>query len=346
MGDGTAQDLPPSRAVILDGIWLPGRLTRCVSCATDPVRNDVAHRASQSQPFVRTVLEQSPANIHVRHVDALCAILTVTRRVQSCRMVVHKRRLATLVETNMERSEATKEGVPRRGRLLRSLDIAATVLSLVGGVAVIVLAAAMYERQRPTPPVDKVPTEPVSIASAAFQGSPTAPFVLVVFSDFQCPYCRDFTHDVLPQVVEKFVRPGTLRLAYIEFPLMGIHPLAKKAALQAVCAGKQDRYWQMHEQLFQPPELDERAMDRFPAAIGLDTNAFKECMNDPATATKVAQDHALSRSLSIPGTPTFYVGVPVGPESVRVLRRFAQARTFDQVAAQLESAMETDVNAR
>jgi protein-disulfide isomerase len=243
----------------------------------------------------------------------------------------------------MERSENDGHVMPRRARLLKALDLAATVLSLVGGVAVIFLSVAMYRRQYPESPAEKIPSEPVSIASATLRGSQAAPLVLVVFSDFQCPFCRDFTHDVLPQVVEKFVTTGKVRLAFIEFPLMSIHPLAKKAALQAVCAGKQGRYWQMHEQLFQPPQLTERDMERFPAAIGLDTNAYQQCMNDPATTAKVAQDHALSRSLSIPGTPTFYVGRPVAPDSVRVLRRFAQAKTFDQIAAQLEAGMEANV---
>jgi len=247
-----------------------------------------------------------------------------------------------------QRSEATKgtPAVSRRGRLLRTLDIAATILSLVGGVAVVVLAAAMYDRQRPMPPMENIPKNPVSLESAALQGNPAAPCVLIVFSDFQCPYCRDFAQDVLPQIIDKFVTPGKVRLAYIEFPLARLHPLAKKAAQEAVCAGKQGRYWQMHEQLFQRPNLTDHDLDSFPAALGLDSDGFQECMTDPATAAKISQDVALSRSLSIPGTPTFYVGLPVAPNSVRVLRRFTLARSFEQVAAQLESPANAGGNSR
>src|SRR5262245_61203653 len=110
----------------------------------------------------------------------------------------------------MDQPQLAGGGMSKRGRLHAVLDIAATVMSLVGGVAVVLLAATIYARQRPQPRVDRTPEDPVSIESAALQGSPAAPFVLVVFSDFQCPYCRDFANGVLPQVVEKLVRPGEL----------------------------------------------------------------------------------------------------------------------------------------
>jgi protein-disulfide isomerase len=239
------------------------------------------------------------------------------------------------------RAETTKADLvtSRRGRLHKTLDIAGTVVSLAGGVAVVGVAAAMYAHQRPRPPVQQIPKEPVSIEAAALQGSSTAPAVLVVFSDFQCPFCRAFAQNVLPQVIDKFVTPGKFQLAYMQFPLVHIHPLAMKAAQEAVCAGAQGRYWEMHEQLFQGPDLTDYDLNGFASAIGLDGNQFQRCMSEPATAATLERDIALSKALAIAGTPTFFVGLRAGPHSVQVVRRFSAARTFQQVAAQLDGTV-------
>jgi protein-disulfide isomerase len=243
------------------------------------------------------------------------------------------------------RTETTKADLltSRRGRLLKALDIAATVVSLMGGIAVVGAATALYERHRPSTPPPAIPKEPVSIEEAALQGSSTAPAVLVVFSDFQCPFCRAFAQDVLPQVIDKFVTPGKVQLAYMPFPLVHIHPLAMKAAREAACAEAQGRYWQMHEQLFQAPDLTDQDLNRFSSAIGLDGNQFQRCMSDPATSATLERNIAASESLAISGTPTFFVGLRAGPHSVQVVRRFSAARTFQQVASQLDDTVKDGV---
>lgn len=244
------------------------------------------------------------------------------------------------------RTETTKANLvtSRQGRLHQALDIAATSVSLVGGAAVLGAAIAMYVHQRPTPPPPQlIPKELVSIEAAALQGSASAPGVLMVFSDYQCPFCRGFAQDVLPQVIDKFVTPGKFQLAYMQFPLVGIHPLAMKAAQEAVCAEAQGRYWQMHEQLFQAPDLTDRDLNRFPSAIGLNGNQFQRCMNDPATSAKLEQDIAVTKSLAISATPTFFVGLRAGTHSVHVVRRFSAARTFQQVASQLHDIVKDGV---
>jgi protein-disulfide isomerase len=234
----------------------------------------------------------------------------------------------------------TDGGVARStsGRLLRTLDVAASVASLAGGLAVLGVAAAMYVHQRPSSPTQVIPKEPVSLESAALQGSTAAPAVLVVFSDFECPFCRAFARNVLPRVIDTFVTPGKFELAYFQLPLAQIHPLAVKAAREALCAQAQGHYWQMHQELFEAPNLSDSDLNGAASAVGLDVNEFQLCMREPTSAMLESQI-ALSRSLDVDATPTFFVGVRAGAQSVRVVRRFNRSRTFEQVAAQLDGTV-------
>ena len=69
------------------------------------------------------------------------------------------------------------------------------------------------------------------------------------FTDYQCPYCQRFFRGTYPQLEAKYIDTGNLRLVVKDFPL-SIHGHARKAAQAAHCAGEQDRFWEMHDLLF------------------------------------------------------------------------------------------------
>jgi protein-disulfide isomerase len=215
------------------------------------------------------------------------------------------------------------------------LDRIASIVSLIAAIAVLGVAFTLY-RQRPTPPAPKpLPKVPVSLEHAALQGSDAAPVILIDFSDFQCPFCRDFAQQVLPQVIRSYVTPGKVQLAFMPFPLTRIHPFAFRAAEEALCAAAQGRFWEMHDQLFQAPELTERALAESPAAIGLRKDAFDSCIASASTERLLKAAMERAESLGVSGTPTFFLGVRSGVGAVRVVGRIARARSFDEVASEL-----------
>ena len=85
------------------------------------------------------------------------------------------------------------------------------------------------------PTVGPLPKAPVMLTGTPLEGSLDAPIALVVFSDFECPFCRSFAQSTLPRFREEFVSKGRVLVSFRHLPLK-IHKLAKPAAQATVCA--------------------------------------------------------------------------------------------------------------
>jgi len=83
-------------------------------------------------------------------------------------------------------------------------------------------------------------------------GSASAPVVMEVYADFQCPACKLFVTDQLPTLLNDFVRPGTLRIEARDIDILGTGSPneSQELAVGAACAAEQDRYWQFHDLVF------------------------------------------------------------------------------------------------
>ena len=88
----------------------------------------------------------------------------------------------------------------------------------------------------------------MSAAGRPSRGPASAPVLLVLFSDFECPYCRGMS-DTLNEVAENYGKK--VRLVFRQMPLPGIHPFAQKAAEASLCAATQGHFWEMHDLMFQ-----------------------------------------------------------------------------------------------
>ncbi len=148
---------------------------------------------------------------------------------------------------------------------------------------------------------------------ARIDGKPTAGVWILMISDFQCPYCKEF-HDVTAAKLRKeFVDKGQARLAYLNFPLR-IHPNAIPAAEAAMCGGAQDKFWPMHDLVFASQK--EWAATTNPLPIfgrlakeaGLDTAAWNSCMKDHVMLPMIQADYQRGASAGVKSTPTFLVG--------------------------------------
>src|SRR5262244_3786261 len=87
------------------------------------------------------------------------------------------------------------------------------------------------------------------IDAARITGDSTAKVWMIMASDFQCPYCKQWHDESFAALRREYVNNGKVRLAYYNFPL-NIHPNAVPAAEAAMCAGAQNKFWPMHDALF------------------------------------------------------------------------------------------------
>jgi protein-disulfide isomerase len=191
-------------------------------------------------------------------------------------------------------------------------------------------AAGVSKTRSATRPPEPLPESPVSIDGAATAGSARAHVGLIIFSDFQCPYCGKFARDTFPQIKTQYVDSGKVLVAFRHMPLTGIHPFARKAAETAACAGKQGRFWEMHDSLFADQNsLDTPALMSRAHRLNLESSQFESCLiNDSPLRIKRDMDEA--DHLAIHGTPTFLVGTMTLDGNVHVLQRFSGAQPFSQ----------------
>lgn len=144
----------------------------------------------------------------------------------------------------------------------------------------------------------------------------------------------------MPRVEQDYVKTGKIRYTVREFPLEQIHPHAFKAAEAALCAGEQDRYWEMHLRLFAnqkalgPAELPGHAR-----AAGLDEAAFTRCLQEGRHAERVRADLAEGARAGVRGTPMFFIGVADAAGVVKVARTLRGAVPYANFQAALDAVL-------
>lgn len=142
-------------------------------------------------------------------------------------------------------------------------------------------------------------------------GPVDAPVALVVYSDYQCPFCAKWTQDTLPTMMQ-YAKMGDLRIEWRDVNQYGAD--SERAALAAHAAGLQGRFWEYHDALFPngehlPPEqLTEAALIDLARELGLDTDRFAEDLTSEASLVQIERYASEGRELGVSGTPTFVLG--------------------------------------
>ena len=169
---------------------------------------------------------------------------------------------------------------------------------------------------------------------------------LIIYSDFQCPFCGRFAHDTWPGLDTKYIASGKVRAAFRHLPLESIHPFALGAAEAAECAGKQGQFWQMHDVLFaRQNQLADTDLTAYAQQLHLNAATFQSCMN-ASTVSKVRGDAATGAALGVTGTPAFLVGAFEPDGRVKVVARFAGARPASDFEAAIDKALSAPQLAR
>ncbi len=143
-------------------------------------------------------------------------------------------------------------------------------------------------------------------------GTPGAPVVLVLYTDFECPFCREEAKMLRQNLVSTY--PKEVRLYFKDFPLTPIHPWAKPAAIAGRCIYKQNEamFWQYHDWIFsqqdaiKPENLKQKIMD-WAQNKEIDTLQLGQCIDGKAAAAEVDATIAEGSALQLNATPTLYI---------------------------------------
>jgi serine/threonine protein kinase/protein-disulfide isomerase len=189
---------------------------------------------------------------------------------------------------------------------------------------------------------------PYDLAEGRVVGEADAPLTLRMYEDFQCPICLAFTAEDEPLLVEEYVKAGKLRLEFVDLPVLGDESL--NAARAGVCAGAQDKFWELHNHLFQlqadkGQHVNERTnVGRFSddslraiaEDLDLDLDAYDACYGSAETAAAIQASQREAADLGISGTPSFVL--------IGSLLAVGRPRNFDEFRAALDQAL-ADVTA-
>jgi protein-disulfide isomerase len=148
-------------------------------------------------------------------------------------------------------------------------------------------------------------TMPVTEDRDHIQGPAEAAVTLVEYGDYECPYCGA----AYPIVKEIQSRLGErLRFVFRNFPITTSHPHAEQAAEAAEAAAAQDRFWQMHDVLYQNQQrLRDPDLRGYAESLGLDVERFDKELAEHVHAARVREDFMSGVRSGVNGTPTFYI---------------------------------------
>lgn len=216
----------------------------------------------------------------------------------------HRRRLVSLANDQNcpcpERRGSLAECADRGSRCVQGPFAARAILrGVLRGDTDEAINARLLERFGPRAP------EEIALADVPCRGNPQAAVVMVVFSDFQCPFCA-----MAAKLVEELQRHAgeRLRVCFMHWPLQRIHPKAQLAAQAAVAAQLQDKFWPMHDRLFaHQKELEREDLLEHAGELGLDAKRFVEDLDSERVVQRVARDAKTAAGLNLEGTPSFFI---------------------------------------
>jgi protein-disulfide isomerase len=164
-------------------------------------------------------------------------------------------------------------------------------------------------------------------------GSPSAPVRLVEFADLQCPFCREYTLQTLPQLVQDYVRSGKVRMEFRDLAFLGKDSVT--AGRHAAAAAEQNKLWNFVD-VFYFNQGEENSgyvtpsfLHSIDKAAGVDAAEADAFAASAASLTPIKQANALGDQLKVSSTPTVFVGkrggalqqVEAGPTDVSAYKQ-------------------------
>lgn len=143
-------------------------------------------------------------------------------------------------------------------------------------------------------------------------GKDNAKIMIIEFTDYQCPFCKDYFEHAFQDIRKNYVDTGKIQYVLRDFPL-DIHPQAVRAAEVASCAGEQGKYWEMHDTLFTEQDSwsfkddAESKFQGFAAKLKLNISDFNKCLDSGKYEAEIAKDLRDGQVYKVSATPAIFI---------------------------------------
>ncbi|MGO9227810.1 MAG: DsbA family protein [Bryobacteraceae bacterium] len=174
----------------------------------------------------------------------------------------------------------------------------------------------LLERQQQQQPAGPPAKIKMNLEGMPMLGAKTAPVTMVEFTDYQCPFCRQFHVQTFAQLKKDFIDTGRVRFFSRDLPLDSMHPDAMRAAEATRCANDQGEFWRMRDLLGNHPDkLDLESLLGYAESLKLDVTPFRVCVVSEKYKGEVQADLMEAIRIGADGTPAFVIGKST-PEGV------------------------------
>lgn len=229
---------------------------------------------------------------------AKASLLAATVALAACAPAPNDDKLQEL-ETQTERIAGQQQLI-----LTQLNGVAKRLEDLGKGQKDILAKAAAPARKAGRPAEDPNKVHVIPVGDSASKGPDDAKVTLIEFSDFQCPYCERSTA-LVDQLLEAY--PNDLRFVYKNYPL-AFHKQALPAAKAAIAAGKQDKFWEMHDIIFENYRtLTDASYAGFAEEIGINVEQFNKDFASKEVQAAVDAEKRQAAAAGVRGTPTFFI---------------------------------------
>lgn len=198
----------------------------------------------------------------------------------------------------------------------------ALVLFLLAGLAAGYAAGNVFPVETGGGTVDKEPRE-LQVSKIDNQGDPAlgsgdAPVTMVLYEDFECPFCARFENRAFPRIKKNYVDTGKVRVVWKDFPLSRIHPWAASAAETMECVQRQDEeaFWKVKKRIYDNQKsLDtgnvETRIIGWASQQGVNSSRVRNCLEKGSGREEVREDLREGQSFEITvGGDPFVGGTP------------------------------------
>ncbi len=222
--------------------------------------------------------------------------------------------------------------------------------------AILVAFFLIYPQIKPVATIQPATPEARPNVNHNSTGDPNALVKLVEFSDFQCPYCKQYWQNTEPQIIDAYVK--TNKVYYTDRSAGnfvsdnankangGSDTESQDSAMAALCAGDQNKYWEMHDALFTNilGEADgisftARRLQAIAQSVGLDMNAYNSCFSSQKYLSQVSKDLQDAQAANMQGTPFFVITYTPKGQTQPVTTTLDGAQPFSAFQQALDKAL-------
>lgn len=245
----------------------------------------------------------------------------------------------------MDDSTPEQRSTPEASSAVPAKNSLAIPIAIILGFGLIA-AAIYFGGNTPTPVQQPTEGDPQEVATGEMRpvdendhvrGNPNAPIVMVEYSDYDCPFCKNF-HETMNKVMSNYGTDGKVAWVYRHFPLEQLHPSAPYIAQASECVaelGGNDAFWKFTDLVFGERGTNEPTnttrLEEFATTAGVSGPAFTACIEDGRTKALVEEDFNDGISAGAKGTP--YTLVLVGGQRIVI----SGAQPYETVSQLLDT---------